>query len=708
MRGLVDFNDRDRSSPPQSARKTSPLSTSSSSSSPPSVAATAVATTATDGGRGGGSGSKRHKLVEGLELTRKPWLRHGEGTASASAWAEQRETGLEKNGGNGRESSVAMGGANGKSRGSGTASVYEAVEREEPLLLEAMEVLPPEEDRGQEMPDNEAVSAGLLWSSGRGDKPSLRSRGDPSLGPAFGRRPGSGSMVVIDGNSTSREAEEGMDGDPRWGTGNGGREEDRSWAVSGRPLVYLCAVCSSLCSILLGYDVGVMSGAKEYIRPDLHLSEGRLQVVVGSLNIVAAFGGLLAGKTADRLGRKPTTALACIVFIVGATIMTMSRSFEFLLLGRVVTGVGVGCAMVIAPVYITELAPPDVRGMLVSLTDICINIGIVLGYAASLVCADVFATDSGKWRSMIGIGMLPPVLILACLTIMPESPRWLICAGRKAEALHVLKRVLGNDREAEESLETISQGMSNQEATWRDVLLPRDRVVKAAMIVAVGLGFWQQASGSEAAVYYTPEVLKTKGWDDKKILIGNIGVGGFKLLGEVVAFMLLDRIGRRPLFLVSSVLVTLCLVMVGNSFFLDWSTRVVLFWLCMFMFCFSLGLGPVTFVVASEILPVTVRSKAMSVVICINRLMSGVIALSYESMSFEMSNAGSFYFFAWLSAFSIAFYAYWVPETRGRTLEEITADLGASTSSAPGIQVGHRGARHHPLPDIDEDDEEAK
>ena len=120
------------------------------------------------------------------------------------------------------------------------------------------------------------MSAGLLWSSGRGDKPSLRSRGDPSLGPAFGRRPGSGSMVVIDGNSTSREAEEGMDGDPRWGTGNGGREEDRSWAVSGRPLVYLCAVCSSLCSILLGYDVGVMSGAKEYIRPDLHLSEGRL------------------------------------------------------------------------------------------------------------------------------------------------------------------------------------------------------------------------------------------------------------------------------------------------------------------------------------------------------------------------------------------------------------------------------------------------
>ncbi|CAM9871628.1 unnamed protein product, partial [Laminaria digitata] len=162
-------------------------------------------------------------------------------------------------------------------------------------------------------------------------------------------------------------------------------------------------------------------------------------------------------------------------------------------------------------------------------------------YAASLLCSNVFDTDSAKWRSMIGFGMLPPIFILLCLALMPESPRWLISKGRKADALVVLKRVLGDHQEAEESLQTISEATSTEEATWRDVLLPQDRVVKAAMLLGVGLGFWQQASGSEAAVYYTPEVLKQKGWADADILKGNMGVGGFKLLGEVVAFVLLDR-----------------------------------------------------------------------------------------------------------------------------------------------------------------------
>ncbi|CAB1111751.1 unnamed protein product [Ectocarpus sp. CCAP 1310/34] len=585
-----------------------------------------------------------------------------------------------------------MGGAssrNGRGGGAdGSGAGYEVVEREEPLLLEG----------GPEEQNDESMAAGLLYSAG--DNSSLRLGGDSSLGPAFGRHGRSGSVQNNGGEGLSDR--NGYSG--RGGGGGGGGGE--CCTISGRPLVYLCAACSSLCSILLGYDVGVMSGAKEFIRPDLGLSTVQNEVMVGSLNIVAAFGGLVAGKAADRLGRKPTTALACVVFITGATMMTLSHTFWFLLLGRVVTGVGVGCAMVIAPVYITELAPPDVRGMLVSLTDICINVGIVFGYAASLLCSDVFNSDSAKWRSMIGIGMLPPLLILACLSLMPESPRWLVAAGRNADALHVLKRVMDDEDDAESTLQTISEATTTTEATWKDVLVPSDRTVKAAMVLGIGLGFWQQASGSEAAVYYTPEVLKDKGWANRAILRGNMGVGGFKLLGEVVAFMLLDRIGRRPLFLVSSVLVTLCLLMVGFAFLLNWTSMLTLFWLCMFMFTFSLGLGPVTFVVASEIFPVTIRGKAMSVVIFVNRMMSGVIALSYQSMSEAMTPEGSFFFFAALSAISVAFYYFWVPETRGRTLEEITADLGSSLPpSVPGPRAGpaNGGPRHVPLARDDEE-----
>ncbi|CAM9689067.1 unnamed protein product [Scytosiphon promiscuus] len=637
---------------------------------------------------GSPSSAARHRRIsfgEGVELTREPWNQRGERVERG--W-ESTET----------EVGVFMGGAtsrNAREGGGGGSTGYEVVEREEPLLGD--EVLGGEAKRDS---NDDSVAAGVLWSAG--DNPSLSSGGDASLGPAFGRHGRSGGAGEGGDNrrySINDDVSTGVGG----GRGSGG------CTISGRALVYLCAMCSSLCSILLGYDVGVMSGAKEFIKPDLGLTTVQNEVMVGSLNIVAAFGGLLAGKTADRLGRKPTTALACIVFIVGATMMTMSHSFAFLLMGRVVTGVGVGCAMVIAPVYITELAPPDVRGMLVSLTDICINVGIVFGYGASLLCSDVFESDSGKWRSMIGIGMLPPLLILACLSLMPESPRWLIATGNHVEALRVLKRVMDDDAEAERTLETIAQATSTREATWKDVLLPTDRTVKAAMVLGVGLGFWQQASGSEveAAVYYTPEVLKNKGWQNRAILRGNMGVGGFKLLGEVVAFMLLDRIGRRPLFLASSTLVTFCLLMVGSAFLLNWTSMLTLFWLCMFMFTFSLGLGPVTFVVASEIFPVAVRGKAMSVVIFVNRMMSGVIALSYQSLSEAMTPAGSFYFFSALSAVSVAFYYFLVPETRGRTLEQITADLGSSSPpSLPGPRgnvSSSSGPRHVPLPASDEE-----
>lgn len=163
---------------------------------------------------------------------------------------------------------------------------------------------------------------------------------------------------------------------------------------------------------------------------------------------MAAFGGLLAGSAADTLGRRMAILLSSIIFISGASVMVSASDFETMLAGRIVTGLGVGCAMVVAPVYITELAPPDVRGMLVSLTDICINLGILFGYASSLACDVLIDDDGAKWRSMIGIGIIPPALIVLCLIFMPESPRWLLNKGRKQEGYDVLRRIMGSPAEA--------------------------------------------------------------------------------------------------------------------------------------------------------------------------------------------------------------------------------------------------------------------
>eukprot|EP01084_Bolivina_argentea_P165514 287531_1 len=445
--------------------------------------------------------------------------------------------------------------------------------------------------------------------------------------------------------------------------------------IHGRRLVYVCATMSSLSSILLGIDVGVMSGAKEYMTPDLGLNTVQEELIVGILNVIAAFGALVAGTVADYFGRKPTILLASILFLIGATMMVSSFGFIQMLIGRILTGLGVGCAMMIAPVYTAEIAPPDVRGMLVSLTDIAINLGILLGFAWSEAVDSFVSSDSARWRIMLGIGIIPPIFIILCLAIMPESPRWLVIKGRKNDSLNILQRICESKYEAKELLESISKSVEahhEEKPTWRNILFPEHKAMQRVLVIAVMLGICQQISGTEAAVYYTPEILKEAGWNESQVLVGTIYVGVCKLGGEILAFLLLDRVGRRPLFIFSSTFSTFFLVLLGLTFTYAWSGSVALLWLCMFLASFSIGLGPGTFVVASEIVPLSARSKTMGVVICVNRLASGIIAISFVSMMDTFTLQGTFHIFAVLSCMSVFFYALCVPETLGQTLEQVT------------------------------------
>ncbi|CAM9643191.1 unnamed protein product [Ectocarpus fasciculatus] len=459
--------------------------------------------------------------------------------------------------------------------------------------------------------------------------------------------------------------------------------------ISATTLIYLCALCSSLTSVLLGYDVGVMSAAILDIEEDMDLSPLQAEILVGSLNVIAAFGGLIAGKASDALGRKMAIAIACGIFITGAGGMTVSMTYTQLLTGRLLTGLGVGCGFVVAPVYITEITPPHIRGKLVALTDIMINIGILLGYITGFACQELIAPVWLKWRIMLGLGILPPAVIVISLTFLPESPRWLISRGRIREGYQVLGRVIDDPIEAKETLQAIVKsvqshgnaangGDKNEEPGWMEVLWPSDKVVRAALFVGLGLGFWQQASGSEAAVYYSPHVLEAAGMTSRGLLLaGTCMVGVFKLLGEVLAAVLIERVGRRPLFLVSSITSTLTLLLIAQSFFLEWSAVPTLVVLCAFMFCFSIGLGPLTFVVAAEVFPMQVRGKAVSLVVFVNRLLSGLIATSFLSISQALTTGGAFLMFALISMASVFFYYFCVPETRGKTLEQIADDLAA-------------------------------
>ena len=451
-------------------------------------------------------------------------------------------------------------------------------------------------------------------------------------------------------------------------------EESRK--AKARRMVYLCGFAASLTSILLGYDVGIMADAIEHIDTTFNLKPFQSDIVMGCLNCVAAFGGLIAGKTADALGRNKAIGFSCLIFLLGASLMTLSSNFTTLLIGRIITGLGVGCGFVIAPVYIAEIAPPDIRGRMVSLTDVCINVGIMLGFVVGLGCNRLIENDDMKWRVMLGIGMFPPILILCILCVLPESPRWLIYNDHINRSKDVLRLITGSEETADIEFLSIQRSINEEiEITtgWKEVFCPKKREIMLPVLICVLLGIIQQASGSESAVYYSPRILEKAGMSNESFRdIFTVFVGFFKFFGEIIAMAYMDKVGRRPLFILSSSGVTLCLLLLWLCFYLHWSQYTVASGLCLFMFCFSLGLGAITFVVAAELVPLPVRGKTVALTTFTNRLSSGIVALTFDATVNSIDYTGYFFFFACVSFVTVFFFIYCLPETKGKTLEEIS------------------------------------
>lgn len=245
-----------------------------------------------------------------------------------------------------------------------------------------------------------------------------------------------------------------------------------------------------------------MSGAKVRIKQDFKLSDSRVETLVGILSIISAFGGVTAGQLADWLGRRRTVALANLVFLVGALGMALAPNYGLLFVGRVVTGVGVGAGMMVGPLYTAELAPKHLRGALVSFSEISINIGILAGYLVAYLCYDM-AVHVG-WRVMLGLGALLPAVMLIALFWMPESPRWLLQNGRTTDARMVLRRCYQSEEEVDATITMIEEEKST-ELSWRQqwaAILRPSSVTRQMLLVGLGVAFYQQASGCDAAVYY--------------------------------------------------------------------------------------------------------------------------------------------------------------------------------------------------------------
>ncbi|KDP46230.1 hypothetical protein JCGZ_10070 [Jatropha curcas] len=461
-----------------------------------------------------------------------------------------------------------------------------------------------------------------------------------------------------------------------------------------------CAVLASMTSILLGYDIGVMSGAAIYIKDDLKISDLQVEVLVGTLNIYSLVGSAAAGRTSDWIGRRYTIVVAGAIFFVGALLMGFATTYAFLMVGRFVAGIGVGYALMIAPVYTAEVSPASSRGFLTSFPEVFINGGILLGYVSNFAFSKLPTHLS--WRFMLGIGAVPSVFLALIVLVMPESPRWLILQGRLGEAKRVLDRTSDSKEGSEARLADIKeaagipkdcnddivqvQKQSHGEGVWRELLLHPTPSVRHILVCAIGIHFFQQASGIDAVVLYSPRIFEKAGiTSDNKKLLATVAVGFVKTMFILVATFFLDRIGRRPLLLASVAGMIFSLATLGFSLTiidhshdkLTWAIVLCITMVLAYVAFFSIGMGPITWVYSSEVFPLRLRAQGASMGVAVGGVTSGVISTTFISLYKGITIGGAFFLFAAIATGAWTFFFTCLPETRGRTLEDMEVRFGS-------------------------------
>ncbi|KAF8405194.1 hypothetical protein HHK36_010094 [Tetracentron sinense] len=447
-----------------------------------------------------------------------------------------------------------------------------------------------------------------------------------------------------------------------------------------------------------------MSGAMIFIQEDLKINDTQLQILTGILNLCAVVGSAAAGRTSDWIGRRYTIVIACLIFLVGAILMGYAPSYAFLMAGRCISGVGVGFAIMIAPVYSAEISSPRHRGRLSSLPELCISIGILLGYISNYVFAKL-PLKLG-WRMMLGVAGVPALALSFGIFKMPESPRWLVMQGRLGEAKKVLVQVSNTAEEAEFRLGEIKLTAGIDESctddivkvpkkigddgVWKELLLRPSPPVRRLLFTAICLHIFQHITGIEAVVLYSPRIFKKAGVTSKnKLLLATVGVGLTKTLFILVAIFYLDKVGRRRLILTSTAGMIIALAGLGIGLTMADHSKEQLLWALIlsivatyaYVAAFSIGLGPITWVYNSELFPLKLRALGASIGAGVNRLMNAAISMSFISIYKAITIGGSFFMFAGIAVVAWLFFFFFLPETKGKSLEEIEMFFARGSNS---------------------------
>jgi SP family galactose:H+ symporter-like MFS transporter len=437
----------------------------------------------------------------------------------------------------------------------------------------------------------------------------------------------------------------------------------------GTRFVQIAALFAALGGLLFGYDTGVISGALIFIKRDFNLTTIAEEIVVSGVLLGATMGAILGGQMADRFGRRRVLLVTATIFGVGALASALASSPGILIASRIVLGIAIGLSSTNVPVYLSEVSPPAARGRIVSLFQLAVTAGIVSAYVVDYAFAKV-----GGWRWMLGLAVAPAVIFGTGMFFLPETPRWLIRSGRRELARGVLIRIRDSsdvDPEITEIEASLAQQV--QSGSWSDLF---HRHVRPALVVGLGLAVFQQITGINTVIYYAPKILQAAGFASASgAILATAGVGVVNFGMTIVAMLLVDRIGRRPLLLVGIAGMIVTLAVLALSFH---STFANLEWIAVislmgYVASFAIGLGPIFWLIIAEIYPLKVRGLAEGTAATFNWASNLIVSLTFLTLLEKLGASSTFALYAFFSVASWLFSYYRVPETKGRTLEQIEA-----------------------------------
>ena len=526
--------------------------------------------------------------------------------------------------------------------------------------------------------------------------------------------------------------------------------------MPSRLYVVRTALIVALGGFLMGFDASVISGVVKFIEPEFNLTKLQLGWSVSSLTLTATLAMMLSGPLSDRYGRRAILVLASILYAVSAIASAFAPSFWFLVVARMIGGLGVGASLIIAPMYIAEIAPPEMRGRMVSFNQLNIVLGITVAFFTNYLILQLADSNAGwaqslgfadnQWRWMLGLETLPAILYFVGLFFVPQSPRWLLMKGRTEEALPIMQMAVGNVAAMQE-LSEIQKSMVKDEvqekATVRDLFKPAMRLV---ITIGVVVGVLQQITGINSVFFYAPTIFEQSGIGTDASFVQAILVGVINLVFTLAAIALIDRLGRKPLLIFGLTGITIAMMilaygfgqatytltpeatgvvaenaaalqpLMGQTFDSDVAFKgalqsaigeqaateleaplltaaitmnpmLILFGILGFVASFAISIGPVMWVLFSEMFPTRIRGLAISFVGLINSAVSFLVQLVFPWELATLGSSMTFLIYGVFAALGLVFVLLVVPETKGKSLEELEAQLvrtpGASLSATP-------------------------